>query len=106
MAAAKKKNRKPSWFTRVRALIAAVIGLGGVIDAAFFASAQVGSELPAFVVRATENYSGYSPRVGNLGFENFDAKRLVKGYAPLAGGIAFYMGTGQLAKRVSRGLAA
>lgn len=101
------KKNKPSWFTRVRAFIATVIGLGGVWDAVGQATqAPDGQKMAMFAIRATENYSGYSPILLGRGHGDFDAKRLLKGYAPLAGGVAFYMGTGELAKRVSRGLAA
>ena len=100
-------NRKPSWFTRIRAVIAMVIGLGGVIDAIDFSRFQPpGRKLAAFAVRASGNYSGYEPAIAGVGAGNFDANRLLRGYAPLAGGIAFYKGTGMLAKSVSRGLAA
>lgn len=101
------KRRKPSWFTRIRAIIAVVIGLGGVIDAAAVAAtAPAGKKLAQFAVRATRNYSGYTPVIAGLGTGTFNAEHLIIGYAPLAGGIAFYKGTGLLAKSVSRGLAA
>lgn len=103
-----KKKRKPSLFTRARALIAAAVGLGGVWDALWAAQVQpAGSKLVRFVQRVSENYSGYSMAIGPLAQAQpaFNANRLVRGYAPLAGGIAFYIGTGELAKRVSRGLA-
>ena len=85
-----------SWITSV---IAVAIGLSNVavrgVEALTPATGKdmYGSAWKAWGVYMLKDYAGYDPVDGS-----FELKRMIRGYAPIAGGIAFKKGTSYLTK--------
>lgn len=93
----KKGNGKQgivSWLTSV---IAIGIGLSNVFvraaDAMGPGKDMYGSPWKAFNVYMLKDYAGYDPIDGS-----FNARRMIRGYAPIVGAVAFKKGTSYLVK--------
>ena len=86
-----KKQGLVSWLTSV---IATLIAVSPVIEAGVWASkVGPGDKWNAFSTMLIENYTGY-----NMTTKGFNAKAMVRGYAPLIAAVAFKKATSYLVK--------
>ena len=99
---ANKSNNKQgvvSWLTSV---IALGIGLSNVFIRMGEASAKpAGEKWPWFSHCMISDYAGVAVNTGPGTWQakpKFEAERLIRGYAPILGGVAFKKGTSYLAK--------